>query len=198
MKYLLILAVFAFSYSLQSVANDNKIELAEDEGLAIVAIYSKGYAEKIVLNGNGLGNNHEFGPLDYSQHFSVYKLKAGKYSWDKVVKNIAQYKKSEEYSSEQALQKSGRNIYQTSDLEQFNLSFEISPGKLNYTGLLMFETTGSYFSAKILNRTSIILAMLKQDFPQYLKNYEIVNAIYPNDPYIPFYLNGEKAIKQGE
>jgi hypothetical protein len=79
-----------------------------------------------------------------------------------------------------------------------NLSFDIEAGKLNYTGLLMYESDNNRYSAKILNRTSIILAITKQDFPQYLKQFEVVNGIYPNDKYIEFFLNKSKPVAEGE
>ena len=148
--------------------------LEADEGFAIIAIYSKGYAEQIILEGAGLGNTHTFGPLDYEQHFSVVKLKAGTYKWRKVRRKIGEFSSS------------------TAFFKDLDLDFEIKAGKLNYTGLLMYESDNTTFSAKILNRTSIILAITKQDFPQYLKKFDVANAIYPNDKYIEFFFNSIK------
>ena len=154
--------------------------LDDDEGLAIVAIYSKGYAEKIKLDGPGFGNDHNFGPLLNSQYFEVQKLKEGVYSWDEVIL------------------KAGENLKSTSDLSHLNLEFTITPGKLNYIGLFMYESNGSTYSAKIVNRTSIVLSILKQDFPQYIDMYPLANGIYPDDQYIEFFLNGSKSISSGK
>lgn len=178
----IIILILLFIYSTLSVAQENKemLTLAEDEGFAIIAIYSKGYAEKIVLEGAGFGNTQVFGPLDYEQHFSVVKLKAGRYNWAKVRRKI------------------GQSLSQTSRFDDLELSFNVEAGKLNYTGLLMYETNNSTFSAKILNRTSIILSITKQDFPQYLKQFTVVNGIYPNDQYIGFFLNNSQPVKKGE
>ena len=178
----LLTFILLFIYATLSFAQENPpIEaLGQNEGYAIIAIYSKGYAEKIVLEGAGFGNTHTFGPLDYEQHFSVVKLKAGTYHWEKVHRKI------------------GQSLTQTTRFDELDLSFNVEAGKLNYTGLLMFETDNNQSSAKILNRTSIILSITKQDFPQYLKQFSVVNGIYPNDQYIGFFLNKSKPVQQGE
>jgi len=170
-KFTLPFLLFIATLSLALDAAEQLPQLGQDEGLAIVAIYSQGYAEKIKLNGPGFGNNQSYGPLIDAQHFDVQKLKAGKYTWDKVVEKV------------------GESLRRTSDLSELNLSFEIIPGKLNYIGLLMFESNGSTYSAKVLNRTSIILSIMKQDFPQYIDNYPVVNGIYPDDQYVEYFLN---------
>ena len=164
--------------SLQAIATENMPVLEKDEGLAIIAIYSKGYAEKIKLDGPGLGNDQHYGPIANAQYIDIQKLKAGKYTWDKVVEKL------------------GDTLRKTSDLSDLNLSFEIVPGKLNYIGLLMYESNGSKYSAKILNRTSIILSIIKQDFPNYLESYNVVNGIYPDDQYIPYFLNDFKKYEE--
>ena len=89
-------------------------------------------------------------------------------------------------------EKVGESLRRTSDLSDLNLGFEIIPGKLNYIGLLMFESNGSTYSAKILNRTSIILSIMKQDFSPYLNNYSVVNGIYPDDQYVEYFLNNSQ------
>jgi len=180
LKYTIIFVLLSLLPLTTQASTDISMPLAEDEGWAIIAIYSKGYAEKIELSGSGFGNNHTFGPLDYSQEFQIVKLKAGKYSWERVIKKV------------------GENGRQKSDFSHLDLNFEITAGNLNYVGLFMYESNGSTFSAKILNRTSIILSILKQDFPQYLKKYDVVNGIYPSDRYIDFFLNNSKAILAGE
>lgn len=179
MKYSLLFLLLS-TCSLKLFAETSISSLADNEGWAIIAIYSKGYAEKIELEGSGLGNNHTFGPLNYSQEFQLIKLKEGKYNWDRVVEKI------------------GENGRLKSNFSHLDLSFNITAGKLNYVGLFMFESNGSTFSAKILNRTSIILSILKQDYPQYLEKYPVTNGIYPNDPYIDFFLNNAKTTMAGE
>lgn len=165
-------------YSLYGYAQEKSAipTLDDDEGFAIIAIYSKGKAGQVILEGSGFGNVHSFGPLNYSQHFSVIKLKAGTYNWSKVSSKV------------------DNSLKQYSKLEHLNLNFEVKAGKLNYTGLLMYETNNSSFSAKILNRTSILLAITKQDFPEYIEKFEVVNGLYPNDQYIDFFLNQSKPV----
>lgn len=170
LPFLLLLATLPLLLN----ATEQLPHLEKDEGLAIIAIYSKGYAEKIKLDGPGFGNDQSYGPLVNAQHFEVQKLKAGKYTWDKVFEKV------------------GESLRRTSDLSDLNLGFEIIPGKLNYIGLLMFESNGSTYSAKILNRTSIILSIMKQDFSPYLNNYSVVNGIYPDDQYVEYFLNNSQ------
>ncbi|MCW8865213.1 MAG: hypothetical protein OQK09_07345 [Colwellia sp.] len=179
-KFALPFLLFLAALPLTSNAAKQLPQLEKDEGLAIIAIYSKGYAEKIKLDGPGFGNDQSYGPLLNAQHFEVQKLKAGKYKWEKVIEKV------------------GESLRRTSDLSNLNLGFEIVPGKLNYIGLLMFESNGSTYSAKVLNRTSIILSIMKQDFPHYLKNYSVVNGIYPDDQYIEYFLNNSQKTTTGE
>jgi len=167
----LLFALFALLSHHTTLADNNVRALEEDEGYAIIAIYSSGYAEKIQLDGEGFGNSHDFGPLVNSQYLKPYPLKAGTYKWDRVIEKFGQ---------------GGRIEF---DFDKLDLTFTIEPGKVNYVGLLMFESNGSTFKARILNRTSIILTIFKQDFPEFLKQYDVVNGIYPSDPYIPHFLS---------
>ncbi len=175
MKALFIFILLVFSNSL--LAEQKTIEpLDADEGYAIIALYSKGYTESVALKGSGLTNKYTFGPLNHSQHIEVIKMPAGRYTWDRVSErtgSLAQGNLLESYM----------------DIADLDLSFTIEPGKLNYTGLFMLERLGSVATIRVLNRTSIILKILEQDFPQYAEKFDIVNALYPNDHYIDFYLN---------
>ncbi|CAH9059458.1 hypothetical protein PSECIP111951_02075 [Pseudoalteromonas holothuriae] len=179
LKYIKYISlIFISIYTFCAHSNEKITPLGDNEGYALVAIYSQGYAEKIKLDGEGFGNNHDFGPLNDTQYLKVYPLKAGEYNWSQVVDRI------------------GENTRVTYDFDDLDLKFTIQPGKVNYIGLLMFKTTGSKFSAEILNRTSMILTIFKQQHSELFNQYQVVNGIYPNDPYISFFLNGNKGKTQ--
>lgn len=182
MKAVLVLLLAVFSTPL--IANTSTVEpLEPDEGYAIIALYSKGYTESVVLKGSGLTNKYTFGPLNNSQHFDVLKLPAGTYTWDRVFERTGSLSK-------------GNLLESYMDLESLDLTFTVQPGKLNYTGLLMIERLGSRATIKVLNRTSIILKILEQDFTQFADKYDMANGLYPDDHYIDFYL--KHAEKTGE
>jgi hypothetical protein len=175
-----VLAIFA----LFSAEVFSEIEpLEPDEGYVVIALYSKGYSESIVLEGTGLMDKYNFGPLNYSQHIEVMKMPAGNYSWNEV------YERSGSLQQNNLLK-----VYY--DLSDNNLNFTVKPGVLNYTGLLMIERLGRQLQVRQLNRASIILKILEQDHPGYIENFEVVNGLYPNDHYIDFYLTHSS--KEGE
>lgn len=160
-------------------ANTEVPPLADDEGYAVIAIYSKGYSETILLEGSGLMNSHKFGPLNYEQQFEVMKLPAGTYTWSEIYERTGSVAK-------------GNILKVYYDIADQDLTFTVQAGKLNYVGLLMIEKRGNSMRTRLLNRTSIILKILEQDHAQYLEHYELVNGIYPNDHYIGFYQDHAK------
>ena len=148
--------------------------LDEGEGYVIIAAYADGYAESIVLEGEGMFNTHTFGPLNHAQLIEIKKLPAGRYQWTEIFEENGSLAKGNKLKIE----------YNVSD---DNLSFTVKPGVINYVGLLMIEKLGSRMRVRQLNRTSIILKILEQDHSEDIKGMTIVNGLYPNDHYIEFY-----------
>lgn len=180
MKYVkAVIAYLLLLLSAPTYADSDIPPLEADEGYAVIAIYSKGYSENIVLEGSGLMNSHKFGPLNYEQHIEVMKLPAGTYTWSEI------YERTGSVAQGNILK-----IYY--DITDQDLSFTVQAGKLNYVGLLMIDKMGMTMRTRLLNRTSIILKILEQDHSPYLEQYPLVNGIYPNDHYIGFYQSHAK------
>jgi hypothetical protein len=153
-------------------------ELDKDEGLAIIAAYSYGYAEKINLKSDEWGgDNISIGPLDNSQSYKVVKLKQGRYYWGKVTEKV------------------GYGSYQYYDFSDKNLSFDVVPGKLNLTGVLIFERIGERASADIPDRSAIVMKMLEVSYPLLVDKYELHNALAPADPFPGFYKQQKTKLK---
>jgi hypothetical protein len=154
-------------------------ELDKDEGLAIIAAYAYGYAEKINLKSNEWGgDNISIGPLDNSQSYKVVKLKKGRYYWGKVTEKV------------------GYGSYKYYDFSDKNLSFDVEPGKLNLTGVLIFERKGERASADISDRSAIVMKMLEDSYPLLVDKYELHNALAPADPFPAFYKQQKTRLKQ--
>lgn len=155
------------------------VNLGPDEGFAIIAVYSSGFSQSIHLNRRrSIKKSLQIGPLNSEQYFEVVKLKAGEYNWSTV--------------------KLGRNRpYFAFDFSDKDLSFNIVAGKLNYTGVYVFERSGMQHAfADINDRASIVLQIMERRFPDLLAEYDVVNGLVPDDTFIEFYL-GEKARVRG-
>ncbi len=152
--------------------------MADDEGLAIIAFYAFGYAEKVRINRLGAATGTiEFGPVSNGEYFKVLKVKAGDYRWEKITQKFWNMR-----------------FYFT--LKHRDLSFSVAPGKLNYTGALVFDASGRYARISLNDRTAIVLTMLEQRYPDLLDRFEITNSLVPEDRFIDFYLN-EKSGMEG-
>jgi len=151
--------------------------MADDEGLAIIAFYAFGYAEKVRINRLGAATGTiEFGPVTNGEYFKILKVKAGDYRWEKI---------TQKYWNTQ--------FYFT--LKHRDLSFSIAPGKLNYTGAFVFDASGQYARISLNDRTAIVLTMLEQRYPDLLERFEITNSLVPEDRFIDFYLNEKSGIE---
>lgn len=157
--------------------------LEENEGYVIIAAYADGYAESIVLEGEGMFNTHTFGPLNHAQLIEIKKLPAGRYQWTEIFEENGSLAK-------------GNKLKIEYNVSEDDLSFTVKPGVINYVGLLMIEKLGSRMRVRQLNRTSIILKILEQDHNDDIQGMTIVNGLYPNDHYIEFYQ--AMAAKKGE
>lgn len=157
--------------------------LEENEGYVIIAAYADGYAESIVLEGEGMFNTHTFGPLNHAQLIEIKKLPAGRYQWTEIFEENGSLAK-------------GNKLKIEYNVSEDDLSFTVKPGVINYVGLLMIEKLGSRMRVRQLNRTSIILKILEQDHKDDIQGMTIVNGLYPNDHYIEFYQ--AMAAKKGE
>ncbi|MCP3863362.1 MAG: hypothetical protein GY923_21685 [Aestuariibacter sp.] len=148
--------------------------LEPDEGLAAIAAYSHGVAPQITLKGERfLDGLIRIGPLFQSQHFELMKLKQGKYTWDRVKLG---------WSSNGTVP-----TYTFFDFADKDLSFEVNPGHLNFTGVFEFDRVRDKAGADLLDRPAIVLQSLEQQYPYLLKRLAWYNALAPDDPFLDFY-----------
>ena len=177
-------AANSFELGLNTALDDirNRFDIrtmGNDEGLAIIAFYSFGNVSEVRIDRVGaLGGGHEFGPILEGQHFEVVKLKAGTYEWDRITRQILFYEQYMDYSDR-------------------DLQFTVSPGVLNYTGVFIFKIDGNLVSGTLNDRTSIVLAVLEQNYPGLIERFDIVNGLVPEDRFIEFYFSEKNALEAG-
>lgn len=149
-------------------------EIGKDEGLVVIAAYAYGYAERLQIKSkNWGGDTLDIGPITSEQWFEVVKLSKGEYYWDRI---------------EQI--KSGDKYYW--DLEKYNLSFSVQPGKINLTGAFVFEDIAGRGTFDISDRVAIILKILEDNYPLLMDKYDLVNGLVPSDPF-PAFFKSQKA-----
>ncbi len=148
--------------------------LDDDEGLVVIAFYSFGPASSISINRLGaLTGGIEFGPVNNDEYFQVLRVKAGEYRWERIRQEFG----------------ISRYFY---DLGHRDLTFTVEPGKLNYTGVFTFRPRGTTARSSLNDRTSIVLLILEQRYPNLLERFEIANGLVPDDRFIDYYLAEER------
>lgn len=153
-------------------------DLDDDEGLAVISAYAYGYAETIQLSSTSfLSGKMNIGPLRNSQYFRVLKLKKGTYYWDRVKWNV-------------------HNGYRYFDFSDDSLNFKVEPGKINFTGVFIYENIGNRAGADISDRSAILLKILEQQYPYIKDKYDWVNAQAPSDPFLQFYRDEKEVIEK--
>ena len=155
-------------------------DLAQNEGLAIIAFHSYGYVDGVYINRrDAFGGGIQFGPVQEGDYFRVVKVKEGSYTWERLWRNLF----------------FGRSTFR---IKKRDLTFTVEPGKLNYTGMFIYRPTGfSYAIMDIRDRTSAVLSMLEEQYPELLSEFELVNGLDHNEEFIDFYLR-EKDSSAGQ
>lgn len=153
-------------------------KLDDDEGLVVIAFYAFGYAERIRIDRRGsLLGSIEFGPVKNGEYFRVIRAKAGEYSWDEVSRqNFA-----------------GRFYH---DYSKRDFNFSVVAGKLNYTGVFVYDAQGNRARGSLNDRTSIVLTKLERRFPGLIERFEIANGLVPEDRFIEYYLSEKRRVEQ--
>lgn len=151
--------------------------LGSNEGLVVLAWNSNVHGGDVFINRLGSLGGVSIYPKGAGETFVVLKAKAGEYNWDRLTQKFF----------------NTRRIYEFKDEK---LRFRVEPGKLNYTGVLMHEANyAGYFRAKLHDRLTIVLLVLEQRHPELLQKYEVANGLYPDDPFIDYYLSEKRAMR---
>lgn len=155
----------------QAISDRLEMEtMEEDEGLAIIAFYAIGLAQEIRINRRGsILGNVQFGPVTDGEYFRIMKLKAGTYFWDRISRDTIIGTFYHDYSKR-------------------GFEFHVEPGKLNYTGVFVYDSDGQRARGSHNDRTAIVITMLEQRYPELLDRFELVNGLVPDDPFIDYYL----------
>ncbi|MDM7860304.1 hypothetical protein QTP81_06825 [Alteromonas sp. ASW11-36] len=164
---------------------DARVELEtvdDTQGLTIVSAYSYGVAPKISIVGEGVLSSFKIGPLVYDQHFEVRALDKGTYRWDRVELGFNGF----------ALQDSnidvaGSTSYTFYDFTDDAMVFTVTPKRLNFAGVFIFESTNHGARADLHDRSAISIKLLEEQYPYLLHRYEWHNALMPSDPFLSHY-----------
>ena len=164
-----------YELSLETVRDEvsNRLSLDQlqtDEGLLIVAYDSDWGANTVSINRLGaMGGGIRFtAPLD-GQLFRIMPAKAGDYRWEEISKDVL----------------GGRRVLV---LDKVDLRFRVEAGRINYIGAFLVNETPRYMTASMHQRTSMVMSQAFDLYPEVLSRFEIVNAVDPDDPFLPFYL----------
>ena len=168
---------------LQKIENavDERLELENigpNEGLIVILFYSSGLAQNVQINRLGsIVGDIRFGPVENSEYFRVLKVKAGDYRWHSIWN---QYWLG------------GRR---TLFVKHSNLDFTVEAGKLNYTGVFMFNSNSwRRWTADVRDRTSVVLSLLESRYPELLSELEFSNAVNSDNRFIDFYFSEKKSV----
>ncbi|MEM1262359.1 MAG: hypothetical protein AAGH76_08175 [Pseudomonadota bacterium] len=151
-----------------------------NEGLVVLAMYIDGRVMRLTLDKRGsMTGARAFKNVKVGQFFRIIKLPAGEYQWTTV-------RTSEELTRSYF---ADRTLYYY-DFRDRDLSFKVEPGKLNFTGVLMYSGSGY---ADIKDRTSIVMRLVENRYPEFLERYPAVNGLVPGDKYLDFFLSEKRS-----
>ena len=155
--------------------------IGPNEGLVVILFYASSNAENVEINRlGGIGGNIDFGPVTTGDYFRVRKVKAGSYRWDKVWNRtwngrISMYLKNQEHD------------------------FTVEAGKLNYTGVFVFDNSSSMrWRADVRDRTSVVLTLLEHRYPELLKKLELYNGLDGDSRFIDYYFEQKASATLGD
>ena len=151
--------------------------LKKNEGLAIIAFYAHGAVTSARINRLGaLTGSIELDLPGRGEHVRLLKLPAGEYEWQRL------------------RQEWGFSKY-FFNLGHRDLRFTVFPGKLNVTGVFIYESQGRYASTSLNDRPAIVLRLIEQRFPELLDRFELANGMVPEDRFIDVYLAEKRSIE---
>ena len=155
--------------------------LGPEEGLVAIAFNTNVAVDIVRINRRGsLLGSIWFGPVFPGEYFRVVKMRAGEYNWDEITQRLGYAKR-------------------LFDLSKRDSRFTIEAGKLNYAGVFLFEVSaGGYYRSSLNDRQTIVLTILDQRYPELLEQYEIANAIHPDDRFIEYYLEQKRLANNGD
>ena len=73
------------------------------------------------------------------------------------------------------------------DFTDADMVFTVSPNKLNFAGVFIFEDTNHGARADLHDRSAISIKLLEQQYPYLLHRYQWHNALMPSDPFLAHY-----------
>lgn len=150
--------------------------LDEDEGIAIISFYAYGAVTSARINRLGsMFGSIELDLPGVGEHLRFLKLPAGDYEWQRVRQDW------------------GFSGY-FYELGHRDLRFSVLPGKLNITGVFIYESRGQYATTSLNDRPAIVLRLLEQRFPELLERFELANGMVPEDRFIDVYLAEKRSL----
>ncbi|MEO1035098.1 MAG: hypothetical protein AAFX44_05995 [Pseudomonadota bacterium] len=149
------------------------------EGLAVIAMYIEGPVMRLTLDKRGsMTGARAFNELPEGQFFRVIKLPAGEYQWTTVrSRRVFTYS----YWADST-------VYYF-DFRDADMAFRVEPGKLNFTGVFMYTGSGQRARADLKDRSSIVMRIIENRYPELLERYPVFNGAVPEDTYLQFFVD---------
>ncbi len=155
--------------------------VGRNEGLVAILFYAEGYAQDVRIDKVGtIAGGIRFGPVEDGAYFRVVKASAGTYRWHSIVNRYW-------------------NRRLTAYLKNSSYDFRVEPGKLNYTGALIYKSEPrNRFSTNVIDRTSVVLSLLESRYPELLDTAQIVNGLNSDNRFIDFYMTEWRLAQNGD
>ncbi len=153
--------------------------LREDEGLAVVAVYSYASFQSLdMAKKDSLTKPLRIKLLQNKQYFKVIKLREGEYYWNR----LKQFTSSD-------------GSYRYFDLSKSSYTFHVYKGKLSLAGVLILNPAyRGRLSSDFFDRVTISMKLLGLEYPFLLKKYPLIDGYNENDTFVNFYMNEKKNI----
>ncbi|WP_133468020.1 hypothetical protein [Paraglaciecola marina] len=149
----LCLCISSCATKVTTIKNDGTVQLKQEEGYLLIAIKSNINLNEILINGEKyIKLTAE--DLRLGSSYILVNLPAGDYTIDEIKLN--------------------RYIH-IDDFEDDIWDFSVQKNTISYVGHLDFQTRlfSNYSQIKLINKSSIALEYLEEEFPEMLTNYSV-------------------------
>lgn len=150
---LVCLFISGCATKVSSIKNDGSVQLTQDEGFLLIALKSNINLKEILISGESYVKLTAE-DLRKGNSYILVKLPAGDYTFDKIRLNSYIY---------------------IDDFDDEIWDFNVQKNTISYVGHLDFKNAfwGYYSVIKLVNKSSIALEYLEDEFPEMLTNHSV-------------------------
>lgn len=165
----LFVALLVTSYFPLGYATTALEPLEENEAYVVIPLIVEGHIPDYIRleSTSSFGESYRAKDLVGGESFSVIKLPAGEYQWTRINMHNDRF----------------------FDLEDNNFKINVKAGVINYGGHLKVKINYRFSTAQYnyMNRSSVVMDKLKQEYPEIYGSYPLIFAGHSPDPFIAYY-----------